>query len=123
MNRPIKHPFWMYALYGIGIGLCNGLFGSGGGVAAVLVLTKWAKLETHRAHATAISIILPLSLLSLVIYLWKGNLPLAIAGWSSLGGVIGGALGAKLLAKLSSVWINRLFALLMFLAALRLFFA
>ena len=63
--------FW----FGLGIGLLGGFFGSGGGILAVALLQKQG-LEPRRAHATSIAIILPLSLISLVVYWLNGNLPL-----------------------------------------------
>ena len=55
-------------LWGIPIGFVNGFFGSGGGVVAVYVLKRVFKLEDKKAHATALSIILPLSCASLFMY-------------------------------------------------------
>jgi len=48
-------------ILGLIIGLLNGIFGSGGGIIAVLLMTFILKLENKIAHATSISIILPLS--------------------------------------------------------------
>ncbi|MBE7043667.1 MAG: sulfite exporter TauE/SafE family protein [Ruminococcaceae bacterium] len=112
-----------YLLFGTITGLLNGLFGSGGGVAAVLILKKVFGLETKKAHASALMVILPLSVISLVIYLFKADIPIHTALWTSGGGILGGLVGAKLLKKLSALWITRLFGIMMIAAAIRMFFA
>lgn len=52
-------------LIGIGFltGIINGLFGSGGGTIIVPALVFLIGMEDFKAHATAISIILPLSII------------------------------------------------------------
>ena len=112
-----------YLLFGSVTGLLNGLFGSGGGVAAVLVLKKVFGLETKKAHASALMVIFPLSVISLIIYLFKAQIPITTALWTSGGGIIGGLVGARLLKKLSSLWVTRLFGIMMIAAAIRMFFA
>ncbi|WMI81348.1 sulfite exporter TauE/SafE family protein [Anaerotignum sp. MB30-C6] len=105
---------------GLITGFANGLFGSGGGTIVVPSMERFLGVEEHKAHATAISIILPLSLLSLVIYCWKTDVVWTIALWASLGGVIGGFVGARLLSKISGIWLHRIFGLFMIAAAVRM---
>ena len=73
---------------GLVTGFANGLFGSGGGTIVVPAMERFLKVEEHKAHATAIAVILPLSLLSLGVYLWKADLGAVwrIALWASAGG-------------------------------------
>lgn len=105
---------------GLITGFANGLFGSGGGTIVVPAMERFLDIEEHKAHATAISIILPLSLLSLVIYCWKTDVQWSIALWASAGGIAGGFVGAKLLSKLSGIWLHRIFGLFMIVAAVRM---
>ena len=67
-NKPIVVKYLIYALIGLVTGAANGLFGSGGGTIAVPAMVLLLGVEEHRAHATAISIILPLTLLSTFFY-------------------------------------------------------
>lgn len=103
-------------------GSMNGLFGSGGGVAAVLILKKLFGCEPKEAHATAIMIILPLSITSIIIYFMKSQLPLSTAIYTSLGGIVGGLIGAKLLKKIKSVYLTKIFGVVMIAGALRMLF-
>ena len=54
---------WKKAAIGLVTGFANGLFGSGGGTIVVPAMERFLKVEEHKAHATAIAVILPLSLL------------------------------------------------------------
>ena len=107
---------------GLVTGFANGLFGSGGGTIVVPAMERFLGEEEHKAHATAIAVILPLSLLSLGVYLWKADLGAVwrIALWASAGGLVGGFVGAKLLQRVSVVWLHRIFGAFMLAAAVRL---
>lgn len=107
-------------LIGIITGFANGLFGAGGGTIVVPAIEKFLNVETHKAHATAIAIILPLSILSTFIYGKGVNLDWKIVIYVSIGGVIGGYIGAKFLAKISSNWLHKIFGLFMIVAAVRM---
>lgn len=108
-------------LTGLGAGLVNGLFGSGGGVIVVLALTTFCKTEKKRAHATAVAVILALSAVSLVFYGLGKHLDVSAAFLAGIGGAVGGFIGAKLLKKLPVRIISRIFGILMILSAWRLF--
>jgi len=112
----------MKAMTGLAVGAANGLFGAGGGTLLVPALEKVLKIETHKAHATAIAAILPLSALSIVFYMRTGDTPWTVILWISAGGVIGGFTGAKLLNKLTAPWLHKLFAIGMAAAAIRMIF-
>lgn len=113
---------WKKVLIGIVTGFANGLFGSGGGTIVVPAMERMLRLEEHKAHATAIAVILPLSVLSLGIYLWKTDVSAVwqLALWASGGGIAGGLVGAKLLAKVSGIWLHRIFGAFMLAAAVRM---
>ena len=101
-------------------GIANGLFGAGGGMLAVVVLERLCQLESEKAHATALMVMLPLSIVSLFVYFLRGSLSFDVVPAVALGMLPGSYLGAKLLGKLRSVWIDRLFSLLMLAAGIRL---
>lgn len=114
--------FNLYLLTGALSGFVNGVFGGGGGMIVVPMLTKLLKFEEREAHATAILIILPLSLLSGLFYASFGavNLPVLIP--AGLGVVGGGLLGALLLGKLSSKWVTIIFSIVMAIAGAKMIF-
>ena len=103
------------------VGAANSLFGGGGGMIAVPLLIKTG-LDEKRAHATAILVILPVSLLSFLLYAFRGYAELSVLVPTALGVTAGGILGAKLLGKLPVKTVNILFAILQALAGVFLFF-
>ena len=103
------------------VGAANSIFGGGGGMIAVPML-KNTGLDEKRAHATAILVILPVSLLSFLLYAIKGNYDFSVLIPTALGVTAGGLLGAKLLGKLPTKTVNLVFALLQLLAGLSLVF-
>ncbi len=102
-------------LCGGAVGLANSLFGGGGGMLAVPMLRR-AGLEEKRAHATAILLILPICLLSFLLYAAKGNYDVSVLIPTAIGVSVGGFLGARLLGKLSIKAVGLTFAFLQLLA-------
>lgn len=107
---------------GILAGFINGLLGSGGGVLVVLYLTIFAKVGRKNSQATAIAVILPLAILSSVIYAKGGFVEWAHLWKVSVGGVAGAVLGAVLLNKLKPKFIKKLFGVFLVIAGVRMFF-
>ena len=97
-------------------GFVNGLFGGGGGMRIVPLLLFVLGYSAKSAHATAILIILPLSLLSGLFYVFFGALNWNIGLPVSIGVTVGGIVGAFLLSKLSSKWIILIFSIVMIIA-------
>ncbi len=95
-------------LAGIGAGAVNGLFGAGGGMVLVPLLTWLTDLEDRDVFPASVSIILPMCFVSLgfsfqgVSINW-GQVFLYIVG-STVGGVVAGILGKKI----STLWLHRL---------------
>ena len=108
------------AAVGLVVGFANGIFGSGGGTILVPALQRYYDMETHKSHATALFVILPLSLLSAGMYLRAQAVDWQVVLWITLGGVFGGFFGAKLLNKISSKWLHRIFGVFMLIAAFRM---
>lgn len=107
-------------LWGIPIGFINGFFGSGGGVIAVLVLKRFLEVEERKAHATALSIILPLSCASLLMYGSKTEVDWSIVILCAVGGCVGGLLGARFLNKIPKKWLKIGFGAVMIISGMRL---
>ena len=101
-------------------GLANGLFGSGGGTIAVPAMILFLGEEEHKAHATAIAIILPLTVLSSFFYISNNYIDLGLTIKVTLGGIIGGYIGAKLLKICPTVLLRKVFAVFMIFGAIRM---
>ena len=103
-------------------GICNGLFGGGGGMIVVPMLEGLLKKPSKIAHATAILIILPMSILSALIYSANYSVHAREVIPVCIGVTAGGVLGALLLKKISSKLLIVIFALLMAGAGVKLAF-
>lgn len=112
--------FLLSAIIGAAAGLLNGLFGSGGGTILVPAMERFLKIKPQKAHATSVAIILPLTIVSAVIYSKLGEINWQPLVFISIGGVAGGFLGAKLLTRISDKWLHRIFGLFMIFAAIRM---
>ena len=99
-----------YVVSGVLAGAVNGLFGGGGGMVLVPLLRRWCGLEERRAFATCVAVILPLCLVSAVVYVLRRGVDLTLAAPYLLGGLIGGFLGGRLFPEVSANWLRYLFA-------------
>ena len=109
-------------LAGLAIGVVTGLFGAGGGMLTVPALTFIAKFDEKHSHATAIAVILPLCLISSVIYALGATFENGVVLPTVIGVTIGGVIGALLLKKMSNGAISFLFYALMLFAGLKMIF-
>ena len=92
-----------------GAGVCSGLFGVGGGVILVPLLVLLFDFGQHRAQGTSlIALTLPVGLLAFITYYHAHQVDvkvgLLIIPGIFLGGILGGALAAKLSAKKMRLW-------------------
>ena len=86
---------------GLIAGIISGLFASGGGMILVPVLCRTKELDEKKAFATSLGIILPLSVISLCVYLARGGFEFSKSVPYLLGGTIGGLLGGRIFRKVS----------------------
>ena len=107
-------------LFGAIAGFINGLFGGGGGMIVVPLLTYFLKMQSKKAHATAILIILPMSIVSGLLYASSKTLDLALTIPTAIGVTVGGLLGALALNKLSNKWISVIFSIVMAIAGIKM---
>ena len=122
-NQPEKTGgFALKILTGLFAGLINGLFGGGGGMIVVPSLRYLLKYRAPEAHATAIAIILPVSVLSGVFYTAFGNFAWTPVLFTAFGAIVGGIMGAVLLKRLSSAPITVIFSVVMAAAGVKMLF-
>lgn len=102
------------------VGAVNGLFGGGGGMIAVPVLTGILGYGEKEAHATAIFVIAPVCAASAAAYIAEGYYRAGVAVPVAIGAVLGGLLGANFLNKLPKNAVKIIFVAVMLFAGLRL---
>ncbi len=104
---------------GLLTGLLNGLLGAGGGMITVPML-RACGLDEQQAHATSIAVVVPLSLISALLYLFAGRLEFSAALIYLPGGLVGAWAGSRLLPRIKTTLLRRIFGCVMIWSALRL---
>lgn len=113
------HKKWWGTLGGFGAGVINGLLGAGGGMVVVPLLSAlWVRGK--KSHATALMVIVPLSLVSVVLYLVQGRVTVMDALPWLPGSLLGAYLGSRLMPKISTGWLKLVFGGLMLWGGIRL---
>ncbi len=99
-------------LAGGAAGTINGLFGAGGGMVLVPILSHYSNLEEHQVFPCSIFIILPISIVSVCANIQQIG-PSLQKGWPYLiGGVIGGLMAGLLGHFIPTKYLHRIFGLL-----------
>ena len=111
-----------YWLCGALAGAANGFFGGGGGSVLVPLLTGRCGMDQRRAFATSVAVILPLSAVSLVVFVMKGGLDFMAALPYLIGGLAGGILSGLVFKKVSVTLLRRAFGLLILYGGVKALF-
>ena len=106
-------------LMGLVCGLLNGMFGSGGGVAAVPML-EGSGLEAKKSHATSVALIFVLSIATTISYLMGDKLDFQMAWQYVPYGTAGAVIGAVLLKRMPNSMLRRVFGVIILAAAVRI---
>ena len=101
------------------VGLVNALFGAGGGLIAV-PLFKLQGLSQKEAQASAISVIMPLCIVSITAYYFMGYINFKDALGYIPFGVVGAFVGTRLITKLKDKTLRKLFAIFMIYSGIRM---
>lgn len=100
--------WFLPAATGFFAGILNGLFGSGGGIIAVPLFKK-SGLSQKESQATALFMMLCLSLLSAFLYLQKGHLVFEDSLGFLPGGIAGAFFAALFFRKISPFLLRKIF--------------
>ncbi len=98
-------------------GAVNGLFGAGGGMVLVPLLTGMTKMQEDEVFPSSVSIIMPICIISL--WIGSGSLPWADALPYLLGALAGGILAGLTGNKIPVKWLHRGLGLLILWGGVR----
>lgn len=101
-------------------GLLNGLFGAGGGVAAVPLLESTG-LPPRKSHATSVALIFVLSLITTISYFLADKIDFELSMQFIPYGIIGAFIGSFLLKKLENDLLRRIFGIIILISAFNMF--
>ena len=102
-------------LTGFGAGVANGLLGAGGGILTVYGMSPLAEkngIGGRDVFANALCVMMPISIVSLVLYVLEGRVPQAEFWPILLPCALGGALGALLLDRINPTVLQKLFGII-----------
>lgn len=101
-------------------GALSGFFGVGGGILLVPLILVFLAPPRRVAHATSLGAIIALSIAGTVGFALSGQVDWVVGVTIGAGGVIGGALGAHLMNRLSPRTLRLIFAVVLIGAGLRM---
>lgn len=104
---------------GVCAGAVNGLFGAGGGMVLVPLLTWLTKLEDQEVFPASVSIILPICLVSLTLTFESGTVPWDTAIPYLIGSTAGGILAGVFGKRIPTLWLHRLLGVLILWGGVR----
>ena len=108
---------------GFGTGILAGMVGVGGGLIIIPVLIYFFKMDQHTAQGTSLAILLPpTGLFAFMQYYKAGHVDLGVPVTIAIGVLLGGYFGGSLAQHLSGPVLRKTFAVVMALAALKMYF-
>ena len=115
----MKRISWAFVLAGACAGAVNGLFGAAGGMVLIPLLTSLTDLQDEEIFPASISIILPISLVSLGWTICTGSLNFPAALPYLIGSGAGGFLAGKWGEKIPTKWLHRALGILIIWGGIR----
>lgn len=115
--------WYLYIIAGVATGIMSALFGVGGGVLMVPILTLAFGFGQKSAQGISLFVILPTALAGALRYKLHPDIPvnLAVAAWMAAGGMAGAILGSKLVFLLPEIVLKRMFAVFIILTGIHIF--
>ncbi len=106
---------------GILIGIINVILGAGGGMLTVPLYKKMG-MKQKEAQINAVATILPITIISAVIYILNGTVEFSDTYIYLIPGLLGSFLGTFIIRKTSNKLLTIFFSIFMIWAGVRLFF-
>ena len=107
-------------LIGIIVGIICGMFASGGGLILVPIFTYVFGLDEKESRATSLFCILPMVVLTAIIYNNNNFIDWNLGIKCAIGGIIGGTIGGKLLNKISNRYLQIIFIIFLIYAGINM---
>lgn len=110
------------ALVGIIAGIISGMFSAGGGLVLVPIFVYVLKLNEKQSRATSLFCILPMVIVTAVMYSRNNFIDWQIGIKCAIGGIIGGIIGGKLLNKIPAKYLQLFFIIFLLYAGISIMF-
>ncbi len=106
-------------LAGLAAGCVAGLFGAGGGLVLVPILSLWGGMEQEKLFPASVAIILPVCVTVLLVNVRSGGTNLSDALPYLPGSAIGGLLGGLWGKKVPVEWLHRVLGIFILWGGIR----
>lgn len=114
----------LLVVIGLLSGSLSGLVGVGGGIIMIPLLISFFGFTQLNAQGTAIAAMLPpIGILAAINYYQEGYVRWEYSIVIALAFIVGGYFGSKLSISISQDLVRRIFAVVLFIVALKLFFS
>ena len=107
-------------IIGFVAGIISGFFASGGGLILVPAFVYFFKLDDKQSRATSIFAVLPMVIISGILYNKGTDFDWIMGIECAIGGIIGGFIGAKLLKKASPIILKILFIIFLLYTSIKM---
>ncbi len=110
-------------ILGLVAGIFSGIIGIGGGIIVIPSLVYFLSMSQQMAQGTTLAMMIPpIGLLAAYTYYKEGLIDFKVAAFLCVGFFIGGLFGAKLAVHLPSQMLKKIFAVVMFVLSIKMFF-
>ncbi len=107
-------------LIGTITGFVSGMFSAGGGLILVPIFVYLLNLSEKKARATSLFCILPMVIITAIVYSRNNFIDWNIGIKCAIGGIIGGIIGGKLLNKIPSKYLKIFFIIFLLYAGINI---
>ncbi len=114
-----KHTTWGFVAAGACAGAVNGLFGAGGGMLLIPILSRFTDLQEDALFPASVATILPICIVSLLLTAHDFSLDPRMTAALLVGSAIGGLAAVPLGKKLPTLWLHRLLGLFILWGGIR----
>jgi len=105
----MKSKLIWYIATGAITGLVAGFLGIGGGILLVPMMVTLLGLTQHKAHGSSLAVIVPIAIISAIVYALRGNMNWVLVAAIGSASVAGAIIGAKLMMKVPAHRLRQLF--------------
>jgi len=105
----MKSKLILYISIGAIAGLTAGFLGIGGGILLVPMMVALLGLTQHEAHGTSLAVIIPVAMISAIVYALRGNMDWVLVAEIGSASIVGTIIGAKLMMKVPAFRLRQLF--------------
>jgi uncharacterized membrane protein YfcA len=113
----------LYLILGVTAGTLSGILGIGGGIIIIPALVYIFHFTQHQAQGTTLALMIPpIGLMAAYVYYTKGYINIPVAAIICIGFFVGGFFGGKLACYLSGSVLQKIFAVLLMVISLKMFF-